>query len=193
MLVPRQSSSVGNPRGSSAAGLSSVDDLAPMGAVEAAAPRAEGLAPNPKSIRPMRRFEPPAPHSAARSPARGHPRQSPTRLSIKRVWQALRATGVEHVSYNRVRRLLKRLGAERPVAPSRRIECAPGDEIKSTSASARRSRCPTASGVRRTSFASCSPTRARPIATSAIAVRRATSCGRSRTPSGSAAAFRRRW
>jgi transposase len=51
-------------------------------------------------------------------------------LSIKRVWQDLRAQGVEHVSYDSVRRLLKRLGASRPVAPFRRMECAPGEEAQ---------------------------------------------------------------
>ena len=51
-------------------------------------------------------------------------------LSIKRIWQDLCAQGVEQVSYDSVRRLLKRLGASRPVAPFRRMECAPGEEAQ---------------------------------------------------------------
>jgi transposase len=51
-------------------------------------------------------------------------------LSIKRIWQDLCAQGVGQVSYDSIRRLLKRLGAARPPAPFRRMECAPGEEAQ---------------------------------------------------------------
>ncbi len=51
-------------------------------------------------------------------------------LSTKRIWQDLCAQGIEQVSYDSVRRLLKRLGASRPIAPFRRMECAPGEEAQ---------------------------------------------------------------
>ncbi len=51
-------------------------------------------------------------------------------LSAKRIHQDLTAEfGAGHVSYDSVRRLLKRLGATRPL-PFRRLECAAGEEAQ---------------------------------------------------------------
>jgi transposase len=50
-------------------------------------------------------------------------------LSAKRIHQDLIAQHGAQVSYDSVRRLLKRLGAARPL-PFRRLECAPGEEAQ---------------------------------------------------------------
>ena len=51
-------------------------------------------------------------------------------LSAQRIHQDLRAqSGTERISYDSVRRFLKRVGAAR-LAPVRRLECAPGQEAQ---------------------------------------------------------------
>ena len=116
------------PSDSKPATPSPVDDLAPIGASEAPAPAEDSLtlAPQPKPANAPIRATGSGRVSGASPWLEFILDKRQQGLSIKRVWQDLCATGVEHVSYDSVRRLLKRFGAERPVAPFRRMEVRAG-------------------------------------------------------------------
>jgi len=112
-----------------------VDDNAPIGAGVVPAPAGEPLPPEPIDPQPK-----PA-NAPIRATGSGRPSDAVPwlefildkrgqGLSIRRIWQDLCAQGVEQVSYDSIRRLLKRLGDSRPAAPFRRMECAPGEEAQ---------------------------------------------------------------
>ena len=128
-----------------------------------------------------------------RAVARVHSRRARQGLSAKRIHQDLVAEfGVAGTSYDSVRRLLKRLGAVRPL-PMRRMECEAGQEAQVDFGTGAGSRRPKASGGRRMCFAWCSPIPARLIARRAFGRRPRTSCGCWRTLSGTSAECRRPW
>ena len=103
-------------------------------------------------------------------------------LSARRIYQDLASEHSAPVSYDSVRRFMRRLGWARPL-PFRRLECAPGQECRSISARERRLLAGTASVVARMCFASCCLTRARPTAKQRIGRPRKTSSARWRMPS----------
>jgi len=123
------------PGDSKPASRPSADGSAPIGADVVAAATGESLPSEPIGPPPNRANAPIPPAGSGRSSdaspwcefildKRGQG------LSIRRIWQDLCAQGIDQVSYDSVRRLLKRQGAARPIAPFRRMECAPGEEAQ---------------------------------------------------------------
>jgi len=114
-------------------------------------------------------------------------------LSAKRIHQDLVGDLGARVSYDSVRRFLRRLGRTRPL-PFRRMECEPGEEAQVDFGKGAPVLMPgAAGGVGRICSAWCSATAARRTARRAGGRRPRTSFAAWRTPSGIVAAARRCW